>query len=476
MIDWPQSNLLYLGATAIYLAALYSAARAILYTRTAQGSVSWTMGLLLMPFLVLPLYWVFGHTKFQGYVSRRQLRMAKAGDLLDAHQELQAHLEEPPDQHAGLHTLARRLGAGGFTGGNRVRLLIDGEEAYEAMLAAIAGATRFILIQFYIFRCDQIGTRFQQALIERAGAGVNVCFLYDEVGSRLPRGFLDAMKQTGICCHPFDPGRKGLRFQINFRNHRKIVVVDGTEAFIGGLNVGDDYLGRHAKVGPWRDTHLGIQGPGVAQAQAAFCKDWYWATDELPAVPFDIRPAEHGDTRLLVWHTGPADPQPECLLYWLELLNNARERIWIATPYFVPPEPILHALRLALVRGVEVRLMVPGWNDHRLIHLASQVHLADLAGCGAEIHRWSKGFLHQKAALIDHDMSVIGSANLDNRSIFINFEISALMADARVAGDVEAMFRADWERSERVGLDEFRNAGYWRRLLCRSANLLSPML
>lgn len=476
MLDWLFDHLLAVLLIAVYALAIYSAARALLYTRTAQGSTAWVLALLLMPVLTLPFYWVFGHTRFQGYVSRRQSRMARASEHLRARESLDACLDEPSGRYASLHTLARRLGADGFTRGNRLRLLIDGESCFQAMTEAIRSAQRFVLIQFYIFRCDATGRRFQQAMIERARAGVTVCFLYDEVGSRLPRHFLRELIDAGVCCHPFDPGRKGLRFQINFRNHRKILIVDGVRAFLGGLNVGDDYLGRHRSVGPWRDTHLEIQGPGAAQTQIAFYKDWYWATDELPKVAFHVQPDLDEDAHVLVWHTGPADPQPECLLYWLDLLNAARERIWIATPYFVPPDPILHALRLALVRGVEVRLLVPGWNDNALVDLASQVHLADMAGCGAEVHRWREGFMHQKVALFDRELTLIGSANLDHRSLFINFEISALSTDAELVAAVETMLEADWARSRRISLDEFRNAGYLRRLACRAANLCSPML
>lgn len=476
MVDLLSTHALALAAIAVYAMAAYSAARALLYTRTAQGSTAWVLALLLMPVLTLPLYWVFGHTRFQGYVIRRQARMAQANQHMDVHAALDACLEEPDGPHGGLHTLARRLGAGGFTHGNRLRLLVDGEDCFRAILDAIASAQRFVLIQYYIFRPDATGRRFQQALIERARAGVRVCFLYDEIGSRLSRRFLGELEQAGVCCRPFDPGRKGQRLQINFRNHRKIVIVDGSKAFLGGLNVGDDYLGRHRNVGPWRDTHLEIQGPGAVQAQIACFKDWYWATDALPDVPLTVQACEDSDGRVLVWHTGPADPQPEALLFWLQALTAARERIWLATPYFVPPEPILHALRLALVRGVEVRLLVPGWNDNRLVALASQVHLADMANCGAEIYRWPRGFMHQKVSLIDRDLTLIGSANLDHRSLFINFEITALSTDAELIDEVEAMLDRDWQQAQRVSLDEFRNASYWRRLACRSANLFSPML
>jgi cardiolipin synthase len=365
-------------------------------------------------------------------------------------------------------------------GGNRFDLLVDGEATFSAMLQQIGGARQFILIQFYIFRDDDIGRRFQAALIERARAGVKVYFLYDQIGSTVTADFLKGMREAGIHCNHFDPGRKGSRLQLNFRNHRKIVVVDGSTAFVGGFNVGDDYLGRYPRIGRWRDTHLRVEGPCAAQAQIAFFKDWHWAADELPDVGFRVEPcagvAADAGGQALIWHTGPADPQPECQLGWLEVINSCRERLWIANPYFVPPEPILEAIRLALLRGVDVRILVPGTNDSVLVALASNVHLSDLASCGAIIHRWTDGFMHQKVCLADGQLAIVGTANLDHRSVFINFEITAMVFDSALVTAVEAMLECDFARSEQISLEEFRNAGFWRKLACRAANLCSPML
>jgi cardiolipin synthase len=478
MLDWLYRHATSLLVIAVYLLAIYSAVRAILHTRTAQGSMAWVLALLLMPFLTLPFYWVFGRKKFYGYVSRRQRALALTQERLNAIEALNACENEPDSPFAHLHLLARRLGAGGFLSGNRLDLLVDGRATFDAMLHDIERAEQFILIQFYIFRDDGIGRRFQAALIERARAGVKVFFLYDEVGSSLTAGFLREMNEAGIHCNRFDPGRKGSRLQFNFRNHRKIIVVDGVSGFVGGLNVGDDYLGLYPRVGRWRDTHLRIEGPCAAQLQVAFFKDWYWASDELPDVEFRVQRCgdDSHDAHALVWHTGPADPQPECLLGWLEIINTSRERLWIANPYFVPPEPVLEAIRLALLRGVDVKLLVPGRNDSVLVSLASNVHLSDLANCGAAVYRWNDGFMHQKVCLADSDLAIIGTTNLDHRSIFINFEVAAITVDRKLVTDVERMLECDFAISTHVSLEEFRNAGFWRKLACRAANLCSPML
>lgn len=476
MSEWTGPGLLGLVLLAAWLAALPSAARAIMHTRTAQGAAAWVLALLLMAPLTLPFYWVLGRTKFSGYVIRRRKVMARAGDVLKLDDEMARHRKAPPPPLEDIDGLARRLGVYGFTGSNAVDLLVDGEATYASILAAISSAREFVLVQFYIVRDDGIGRRLHAALTDRAAAGVKVHFLYDEVGSSLGRGYLAGLRDAGVHCHPFDPGRKGSRLQINFRNHRKVVVVDGTVAYVGGHNVGDDYLGLHQDVGPWRDTHLRIEGPAAAQAQVAFFKDWFWACDAAPDVPFHVRPAEGGEAEVLVWPTGPADPQPECLMAHLAAIGAARRRLWLATPYFVPPEAVLQALRLALLRGIDVRILVPGWNDNRVVGWASQVHLADLAGCGAHVHRWPRGFMHQKVLLADDCLALVGTANLDNRSMFINFEITALCVHAPLVSQVAAMLERDFDRAPRVSQDEFRNAGYWQRLRCRAANLVSPML
>ena len=477
MIAWMQEHALGTAFVLVWLLAIYSAMRAILYTRTAQGAAAWTLALLLMPFLTLPAYWIFGHTKFQGYVSRRQRRMMRADQALAQQQQLEQVLGPPDGRHAELHTLARRLGAGGFTRGNRLQLLIDGEATFDAMLAAIATAQDSVLIQFYIFRDDGIGRRIQQALIERARAGVCVYMLYDELGSRPARRFLTELADASVQCHLFNPNRRGYRFQFNFRNHRKLLVVDGRIAFLGGINIGDDYLGKYEKIGPWRDTHMSVEGPAASQAQVAFFKDWYWATDQLPRANFHLQPVASGeDDHALVWHTGPADAQPECLLLWLSLINAAQTRIWIANPYFVPPEPIVQALRLALVRGVEVRLLVPARNDNLLVQLASQPYLADMIKTGAAVYEWHDGFMHQKTCLIDDDLAMIGSANLDNRSIFINFEISAVLVAPEFINQVTDMLEMDFARARQRSIQQFHDVGMPRRLLCRAATMLAPML
>lgn len=470
------SNWLLVFAVVVYVLAIMSAVRAILVTRTAQGAMGWVIALIAMPLASLPLYWVFGRTKFEGYVTRRAMVTARARRAARALDALRAFEEAPRPGLEALHEMARKLSGSGFLGGNRVELLVGGSVTFDAILDAIGGAKRYVLVQYYIFNADGIGTRIAEALMQRASEGVQVSFMYDPIGSSLPRRFLARMQQAGIACSQFDTTRgRGNRFRVNFRNHRKIVVVDGGTAFVGGLNVGDEYLGLDPDVGRWRDAHLRLEGPVAMSAAAAFVKDWYWARRRLPAMEFDS-PQPVGHARALLWATGPADDQPECTVALLSAFNAARTRIWIANPYFVPTDPVQQALRLAILRGVDVRIVVPEHNDNRLVRLASQMYQADLARTGGRIFRYGAGFLHTKAFVVDDLVASVGTVNLDHRSILINFEIAAYSDDPQFVAAVAHMLGEDMASSVEVPVDALNRRGFRHRLATRAANLLAPIL
>lgn len=471
-----ESNWFLAFAILLYVLAVMSAIRAILVTRTAQGAMGWVIALLAMPLVALPLYWVFGFTKFEGYITRRALVVARARRATTTLDALRRYEALPRSGLHGMHEMAHKLTGRGFLGGNRIELLVGGEATYAAILAAIDGARRYILVQYYIFNADGIGARFAEALIARAAAGVRVSFMYDPIGSSLPRRFLERMRAAGIVCSVFDTTRgKGNRFRINFRNHRKIVVVDGDIAFVGGLNVGDEYLGLDPKVGRWRDAHVKLVGPVAMRAALTFSKDWYWARRDLPEMDFKL-PEPAGDARVMLWATGPADEQPECTVALLSAFNAARRRIWIANPYFVPTDPILHALRLAILRGADVRIIVPARNDNRLVRLASKMYQADLIRAGGRVFCHREGFLHSKAFVVDDLLASVGTVNLDHRSILINFEVAAYSDDPGFIAAVEAMLAADIDNSDELSLDMVRRRSYRHRLATRAANLLAPIL
>ena len=285
------------------------------------------------------------------------------------------------------------------------------------------------------------------------------------------------MRAGGIDVRSFHTvGGRANRFQINFRNHRKIVIVDGRDAWVGGLNVGDEYLGRDPKVGFWRDTHLHVQGPVVQAVQVAFIEDWHWAAGDLPLLNWDPQPAASGARRqVLALPSGPADELETCTLFFVAAINAATSRLWIASPYFVPDEQFITAVQLAALRGVDIRILVPKTSDNLLVGLSIWSYLDELGEVGVEFYQYTRGFMHQKVTLIDDRACTIGTANFDNRSFRLNFEITMGVADAEIASEVSAMLEADFANAERITSADLRARSFAFRFAVRAARLASPV-
>ena len=460
------------------LSGIAAAAHAVMHARTSQGASAWAVALVAAPLVALPLYGVFGRSKFYGYVNARRAGdlaiQSIARELAQRHApSLKAAFNPAEIHHRGLEALAKMP----FTRGNQTRLLIDGEATFEAMLTAIGEARVYLLVQFYIVRDDGLGRRLQRALVERLRAGVRVYFLYDAVGSyELPESYLHALRAVGAEVYAFAGSNARIRrLQVNFRNHRKILLVDGHTAFVGGHNVGDEYMGLHPQLSPWRDTHVAVTGPAATAVQLAFVEDWYWAAHSTPELNWLPRPGP-GDQRVLVLPTGPADELETCGLFFVQAINSARERCWIVSPYFVPDQAVLQALQLAALRGVDVRILLPEKPDHRMVHLASLSYLPETIGVGIGIYRYQRGFLHQKVMLVDDEMAAVGTANLDNRSFRLNFELTMVFMDQPFVVEVARMLEADLAACRMVSLAEFTGRSWRFRALVRSARLLAPVL
>jgi cardiolipin synthase len=277
-----------------------------------------------------------------------------------------------------------------------------------------------------------------------------------------------------VAIHRFATHRWRNRFQLNFRNHRKIVVVDGARGFVGGLNVGDEYLGLKPPLAPWRDTQLELCGPAVADLQQLFAEDWQWITGAPP--PLLPTPPGDGDASALIVASGPADPQETGSLFFAAAINAARQRVWLSTPYFVPDHAVRAALQLAVLRGVDVRVLIPSRPDHRTVFLASTLHAYHAVRAGIRVFRYRPGFLHQKALLIDRDTAAIGSLNLDSRSFRLNFEVAAMAVDPAFAADVAVMLTDDFSRARAIDEREYREAPYLRRVAMHVARLFDPLL
>lgn len=461
---------------AFYLVGILHVLHALMHVRTSQGTIAWVISLLTIPFLAIPMYWLLGRTRFSRHISGRREQDGRLGKLAATmHQRLRHCEVEIPDDD-GFERAAQVLGGLPFTRGNELELLIDGDTTFERIFETIHAAKSYLCVNFFIVKNDTLGTKFQQALIARARAGVKVYFLFDEIGShKLPRRYLNAMKEAGIECLSFGINRYWWsRFQLNFRNHRKIVVSDGKTAFIGGLNVGDEYLGRDQRFGGWRDTHLKMQGPVVQAVQLVFLEDWFWASDTVPDLHWETR-AEVADQIAAIIPTGPADPADSWQLLVAEAANTSRERLWIASPYFVPDEGVLTALQAAAIRGVDVRILIPERADQLLVWLSAFSYYEQSIPFGVKLFCYQKGFLHQKVLLIDKRLAAVGTANLDNRSFRLNFEITAFSTDRKFVDEVTAMLVTDFTHSTEAKVEDFTNKPFLFRAACRAARLFAPI-
>jgi cardiolipin synthase len=462
---------------AAHVLGIVSAVNALMTTRTSQGAIAWIVALISFPYASVPAYWVFGRSKFHGYVLQRRSQGSVTDEKV---REIVRSVEPYVSDLAGTQGEAlamQRLAKMRFLRGNEVELLIDGQATFDSILHGIDRAEHYVLVQFYIVRDDGLGRALKERLIGRCRSGVKVWFLYDEVGSKdLPRSFVAELTAAGVRVSPFQ-STLGLwnRFQINFRNHRKIVVVDGRVGWVGGSNVGDEYLGKNPRIGPWRDTHVRIAGPAVVGLQASFLEDWHWAVKELLPLAWEPHPAIAADVPVLILPTGPADELETASLMFQQAIHLSSVRIWIASPYFVPDHGVLSALQLAALRGVDVRVLIPERPDKRLVWFSAFAFVGPLLECGVQICRYQPGFLHQKVFLVDDYLAGVGTANFDNRSFRLNFEVTALIVDPGFAAQVDRMLARDFASARQMTVAQIRAKPWWFRLAARAAYLLAPV-
>ncbi|WP_456412188.1 cardiolipin synthase [Thiolapillus sp.] len=462
---------------------LISAVHAILHARTSQGAIAWVVSLSVMPILAVPAYWVFGRSKFQGYVNAlKDSNLVIREDKLKVEEAFAPFIVQNPAHFPQFQSI-RKLTTTPFLRGNKVRLLIDGQATYNSLEDGIKRAQNYILFQCYILQEDATGKRFGALLAARSRQGVVVHVLYDELGSAgLSDAWLEELRAAGVKITSFNTTQGAKNpFQLNFRNHRKIMVVDGKETWMGGLNIGDEYLGKDKKLSPWRDTHLHIQGPAALVAQSVFWSDWYWADQELLAglnwTPEGAPGVAAGQGQeVLVLGSGPADELETASLFFTTVLSSAKKRIWIATPYFIPDETTQVSLYLALLKGLDVRILTPRKNDNWFVSNAANVYLSKLSQLGAKIYFYKRGFMHQKTVLIDDCLSLIGTVNFDNRSFRLNFEVTAATADPRFAAQVEQMLREDLSNATQRKDFDLQQEPLWTQLKAKGSALLSPVL
>ena len=460
--------LLWVGGSAVVI---------ILQRRSAAATLAWLFALMFLPIIGLLIYRIIGPLRLE----RRKLKLgtSKRG-VREAMRALAASDRDDAVEHLQLARVGITVGEDGPLRADDLTLYVDGASTYAAILEAVAAAQHHIHLEYYIWEPGKIGVQLRDALIERARAGVAVRMVVDGTGSmKLKKKFMAPLKAAGVEVAWFNPVRLvSLRMRRpDFRTHRKIVVCDGRVGFTGGINVADVHTALYCK-DCWRDTHLRITGAAVWSLQRLFLEDWYYASEKLCPIDAMIfpAPAAQGQHLVQVLGSGPDSSAFAIHKVYFTAFNQATRRLWLTTPYFVPDEALLTSLITAGLRKVDVRLIVPKKGDSRLVDLAARSYFPELLAAGVRVYEYDKAFIHAKTAVCDDDMAIVGTANLDNRSFKLNFEVAAVLFGETHNQTLAQAFTTDLEGCRELTAIEMEQQAFWPRFGQASARLLSPLL
>lgn len=467
---WWIVNLLYaltiLGVVAVVVSE----------NRNPVKSLAWVTVLLVVPLVGLVLYLVFGRNiqnkRIISRRNRRKLRRLTARHLTDLRHG------RPPESLQARINLASALCGSNYYEGNHARVFDNGTDKFNALLADIAAAQHYINLQYYIIVDDNIGTRVLSALEERARAGVKVRIIYDHVGSfKLSRKALRRLKEAGVEAYPFfKVVFPPFGTRINWRNHRKIAVIDGTVGYIGGMNVADRYIDGGKMFPMWRDLHLRITGPAVAALQQSFAVDWNFMGH--PLLVDEVRPARHTHSNIGMQLVtgGPTTQWMNMTLIFQQAISEAKKCVYILTPYFIPTEGLVQTLQVAALSKVDVRLIVPRRSDSDMLRWATCSYVQECLRAGIKVYFYEKGMLHSKAVIIDDDFCTVGSTNFDFRSFEHNFEANMLIYSTEFNARMKALFMRELHDSRRITSAEWNRRPFLEKALESVMRLLSPIL
>lgn len=456
--------------------------------RDAGSTWAWLFVLFFIPLLGFVLYLILGR---QG-MKRSQFFQWEDIKKTGAEQIIQTQIEQiksntyPFRNHSAANNKDLILmnlenNNAVFTEDNVVELFTDGKAKFDRLFEDIAAAKDYIHLQYYIYQNDELGRKLIERLTEKAREGVKVRLLYDELGSRwLRQSFFKAFREAGGQAEAFFPSKfKVINLKINYRNHRKMVIIDGVTGYVGGFNVGDEYLGEHAKFGYWRDTHLRIQGEAVYALQTRFILDWNQATvqhDISYAPSLYPKTKVKGGVSVQVITSGPVSKYEHIKNAILRMIASAKSSIFIQTPYFIPDSSLLDALRIASLSGIDVQLMIPSIADHLFVHSATVSYAGELLESGVKVYQYQNGFLHAKMIVIDEEIVSVGTANMDVRSFRLNFEVNALLFDGELARTLAETFRSDIEQCTALTVEAYAQRSTWWKFRESISRLLSPIL
>lgn len=449
--------------------------------RQPAKTIAWVLVLLFVPVVGIVLYIFFGqNTRKMKLISGRSLDQLSKRSMLEFVEQRNLRM---PEYFSSLVRLFTNQSLSLPFKDNAVEFYIDGYQFFPALLQAIKGATNHIHLDTYIFADDPLGRLLSDALIAKAREGVEVRLIYDDVGCwRVPERFFDRMRQAGVKVRSFMPVRfPAFTSKVNYRNHRKVCVIDGTQGFIGGMNIALRYVkGLHGGTLPWRDTHMRLRGSVVYALQRAFLVDWYFVDRTLindhryyPPMPWHIS----NDSLAQVVTSSPIAQWPDIMQGYVRILLEAKRYVYMETPYFLPTEPVMFAMRTAALAGVDVRLLIPRRSDAWLIQLASMSYVTETLEAGVKVRLYEKGFNHSKLLVADDQISTCGSTNIDFRSFENNFEANVFFYDRQTALRIKDIYMRDEDCSINFSeARELHHRPYMHRFVESLLRLLSPLL
>lgn len=453
--------------------------------KNASSTWAWLMVLFFIPILGFFLYLLLGRKLSNQRIftwdtkSRLGVEKSVQSQLKIIESDRLPYKQDVLKQYKELYYLHLKHNDAIYSQNNKVDLFTDGTEKFSALIHDLEQATDHIHLLYYIIRHDQLGTKIADVLIKKAREGVEVRLLYDDMGSRLlSRKFIKRLEHANIQVGAFFPPKiPKINFKINFRNHRKLAIIDGHIGYIGGFNIGDEYLGKSEKFGYWRDTHLRIRGDAVKTMQTRFILDWNQASRHH--IEYNERyfiGGEEGDVGIQIVSSGPDQEWEQIKYGYVKMILAAKEYVYIQTPYFIPDESLMDALRIAALSGVEIKIMIPNKPDHMFVYWATLSSIGELLNEGAEVYLYQNGFLHAKTIVVDGKLSSVGTANIDVRSFRLNFEVNAFLYDIDIAQRLVAAFKKDVMLSTQMTKSLYEKRSIGIRFKESISRLLSPIL
>jgi cardiolipin synthase len=451
--------------------------------KNATSTWAWLMVLLFIPILGFILYLIFGKPISRGRIfvwdskTRLGLKAAVQGQLREIEQGEFEYNDEDMRQYQSLIYLNLRTDSSLFSQNNAVDIFLDGREKFDKLMQDMRRAKDHIHLVYYIVRNDELGNEIADVLVKKANEGVTVRFLYDAMGGRsLGKRYVKRLRDAGVQVEEFFPA-KVINFKINYRNHRKLAIIDGHTGYIGGFNIGDEYLGKKKKFGYWRDTHLRMKGSAVESMQTRFILDWNQASkEEIQYEERYFQTTRAGDAGIQIVSSGPDQELEQIKNGYIKMIMEAKEYIYIQTPYFIPDESVRDALRIAALSGVDVRVMIPNKPDHPFVYWATLSYSGDLLEAGGEVYIYQNGFMHAKMLIVDGKLSTVGTANIDVRSFRLNFEVNAFIYDKKITKELLDAFNEDIKRSTQITKKLYDKRSIGIKMKESISRLLSPVL